>query len=49
MGGAPTSPAGRANGEDDQEHRRKYLIEPDDKELFGIDERYVPPVIGDNR
>ncbi|HEX6353314.1 hypothetical protein [Actinophytocola sp.] len=48
-GGFPASPAGRANGEEDKEHRRKYLIEPDDKELFGIDERYVPPVIGDNR
>jgi hypothetical protein len=49
-GGMPMgAPGGRANGEEDQEHRRKYLIEPDDKELFGVDEQYVQPVIGDNR
>jgi hypothetical protein len=48
-GGMPVSPAGRGNGEEDQEHRRKYLVHTNDKELFGTDEPYVPPVIGDNR
>lgn len=49
MHGMPASPAGRAGGEEDQEHRRKYLIEPDGKDLFGEPEACVPPVIGDNR
>jgi hypothetical protein len=48
-GGMPGGAAGRREGDDDQEHRRKYLIEPDDKELFGSDEKWVPPVIGDRR
>ena len=48
-GGMPGAAAGRRDGDDDQEHRRKYLIEPDDKELFGTDEKWVPPVIGDRR
>lgn len=43
------APGGRANGDEDEEHRRKYRVEPDDKELFGVDEPYVPPVIGDRR
>lgn len=47
--GLPMAPGARSDGEDDQEHRRKYLIEPDKDELFGPDERYVPPVIGDYR
>lgn len=45
LGGAP----GRGTGDEDQEHRRKYRVEPDDKELFGLDESYVTPVIGDRR
>jgi hypothetical protein len=49
MGGMPMGPTGRGNGEEDQEYRRKYLITPDDKELFGTDEPYVPPVLGDRR
>jgi hypothetical protein len=48
-GGMPMTPAGRSNGEEDQEHRRKYLIQPDSEELFGTDEPYIRPVIGDNR
>jgi hypothetical protein len=49
MGGMPVAPGGRSNGEEDQEHRRKYLIQPDSDELFGTDEPYIRPVIGDNR
>lgn len=47
LGGLPAA-AGRGNGEEDQEYRRKYLIQDDD-ELFGTDEPFVPPVIGDQR
>jgi hypothetical protein len=49
LGGMPMGMAGRGNGEEDQEHRRKYLIEPDDQDLFGVDGQYAPPVIGDDR
>jgi hypothetical protein len=49
MGGMPMGAAGRGNGDEDQEYRRKYLIEPNDDELFGLDEQYPPPVIGDER
>jgi hypothetical protein len=49
VGGTPAGAAGRGDKEEDQEHRRKYLIEPDRDELFGTDEPCAPPVIGDRR
>lgn len=48
MGGVPMGAPGRGNGEEDQEHRNKYVIEPDSDELFGVDEQYAPPVIGEH-
>jgi hypothetical protein len=47
--GMPMSPANRPREEEDREHRRKYVLEPDDKDLFGPDQRFAPPVIGDDR
>jgi hypothetical protein len=46
-GGLPMGgPLGRGAGEDDDEHHRKYRIEPDGEELFGTDEWCAPAVIG---
>lgn len=45
MGGAPGG--GRGRDEEDIEHRNKYLTEPDKDEMFGPDEFYAPPVIGE--
>jgi hypothetical protein len=45
-GGAPLG-GGRGRDEEDVEHRNKYLTEPDKNEMFGSDEFYAPPVIGD--
>jgi hypothetical protein len=38
---------GKGEGSEDTEHARpSYLLEPDPHEIFGTDERTVPPVIG---
>lgn len=39
--------AGRGQGGEDEEHDRKYTIEPDPEELFGTDQLTAPPVIGE--
>ena len=47
MGGAPVG-AGRGKGDEDDEHKRKVLIEADAEGLFGSDELTAPQVIGDD-
>jgi hypothetical protein len=47
-GGMP-GPAGRSKGDEDAEHKNKYTTSPDPNALFGTDELYVNPVIGDDR
>jgi hypothetical protein len=41
--------SGRAKDEEDTEHRNKYVTDADPKSLFGTDEPWVEPVIGDSR
>lgn len=47
MGGAPVG-AGRGKGEEDEEHKRKVLIEADAEGVFGSDILTAPQVIGDD-
>ncbi|MFC4852293.1 hypothetical protein [Actinophytocola glycyrrhizae] len=47
MGGAPMG-AGRGKGDEDDEYKRKVLIETDAEGLFGSDELTAPQVIGDD-
>jgi hypothetical protein len=47
MGGAPVG-AGRGKGEEDDEHKRKVLLEADSEGLFGSDTLTAPQVIGDD-
>jgi hypothetical protein len=48
-GGFPAGGPARGDGEEDLEHRTKYLIEPDSEELFGTGELCAPSVIGGPR
>lgn len=45
MGGMGAGRGGQ--GDEDEEHDRKYLIEEDGNSLFGTDELTAPPVIGE--
>jgi hypothetical protein len=47
LGGAPVG-AGRGKGDEDDEHRRKVLIEADAEGVFGSDTLTAPAVIGDD-
>jgi hypothetical protein len=47
LGGAPVGP-NRTKDEEDDEHKRKILIESDSEGLFGSDELTAPQVIGDD-
>jgi hypothetical protein len=47
MGATPVG-AGRGKGDEDEEHRRKYLIETDAEGVFGSDVLTAPQVIGDD-
>lgn len=38
---------GRGQGDEDTEHQRKYTIEPDPEEVFGLEQLTAPPVIGE--
>jgi hypothetical protein len=46
MGGAPVG--GRGKGDEDEDHKRKVLLEADAEGLFGSDELTAPQVIGDD-
>jgi hypothetical protein len=50
-GGAAAGPmgAGRGRGGEDTEHRRKFGVDEDGEELFGLNESTMPPVVGENR
>jgi hypothetical protein len=37
---------GRASGDEDYEHNRKYMVEADPEETFGTDEQTAPAIIG---
>jgi hypothetical protein len=39
---------GRGKGDDDEQHERKYLIEPDPEATFGSEVKTAPQVIGDD-
>jgi hypothetical protein len=41
--------AGRGRGGEDTEHRRKFGVDEDGEELFGLNESMMPPVVGENR
>ena len=47
MTGAPLG-AGRGKGDEDDEHKRKVLIEADAEGVFGSDVLTAPQVIGDD-
>lgn len=47
MGAAPMS-GGRGKNDEDSEHDRKYLVEPDPEETFGGEVLTAPQVIGDD-
>jgi hypothetical protein len=49
MGGVPVGATGRGQGDEDSEHQRKVLIEPDPESTFGTDVLTAPQVIGDPR
>lgn len=48
MSGGPMGGAGRGKGDEDDEHRRKVLIEADAEGVFGSDVLTAPQVIGDD-
>ena len=47
MGAAPMG-GGRGKNDDESEHERKYLVEPDPEEMFGSEVLTAPQVIGDD-
>jgi len=47
MGGAPMG-GGRGKGDEDEDHTRKVLIEPDPEAMFGSEVMTAPQVIGDD-
>lgn len=47
MGAAPMG-GGRGKNDEDSEHDRKYLVEPDPEETFGSEVLTAPQVIGDD-
>jgi hypothetical protein len=49
MSSAGAMGAGRGRGGEDSEHHRKFGVEEDGEELFGLDEAVMPPVVGENR
>lgn len=40
--------AGRGRGSEDTAHRRKFGVDEDGEELFGLNESVMPPVVGEN-
>jgi hypothetical protein len=40
--------AGRGRGGEDAEHHRKFGVEEDGEELFGLTDAVMPPVVGEN-
>lgn len=47
MGAAPMG-GGRGKNDEESEHERKYLVEPDPEEMFGSEVLTAPQVIGDD-
>jgi len=47
MGGMMGGAGGGGKGGEDKEHKRKVMATEDPNDLFGTDEKSVPPVIGD--
>jgi hypothetical protein len=44
---APMGAGRGAKGSEDSEHRRKWVVDEDGEELFGISGRLAPPVLGE--
>ncbi|MGB3438791.1 MAG: hypothetical protein WBA97_08570, partial [Actinophytocola sp.] len=47
MGGGPMG-GGQGKGDEDEEHKRKVLLEIDSESVFGSDVLTAPQVIGDD-